>query len=476
MPDKPQPPSNIEAERIVVAHLLSGSMQPSALQGVTPEDFYHETNKSIIRSILRLNEKGEGISYATIFKDLRKNENSAITLTQLIEIKDESQAVADLTGFLRAIMNESARRRLIHVCQSTMQKAYLREDTPEAIDKARKLLSDISGGLEPEVEFKTIVGVIEDSGGMQRYASKQEIPGVPTNIPKLNQRTFGFRAGELVVIAGNTGHGKTALALNFAHHAATRGTGVALYEMEMSREEVVNRMIGLSARIDTQKIRKPLNGDAAEIMRAVDRMRDLPFYICDRSTCTLTSIEVSLRRLRAKHPVGMVIVDYLNLMTAVGKSDNRAQEISKMTRGLKVLAGDFGLPIVLVCQLNRVGAKETSMKGKARKPELTDLKESGSIEQDASIVMFLHNDTQIEYAPDAWMPLGLILAKQRNGPANLTIPVFFQRTSGIFMEMEKLETPEDPEPAQPSKKRKSKAVKPPEPPPQQDNGRFGYFD
>jgi replicative DNA helicase len=431
-------PSAVEAERMVLGSMLIGTLKPSTMEAaLSPNDFGLEIHRRIARAACELGRKGEGVSRAAIYQEV-KADGGKIEVSDMIPLTDNMPVVVDLDGFMRSVKNAAIRRKLIFACQETMNKAILENDISDHLISAQKAISTLQSATNPDIEFHNPREIIEESGGIYAFFKSLSAPGVLSPWGKLNAYTNGIHPGNLVIIAGGTSRGKTALAMNYAHHAAVRGTGVAIYSLEMDRRELSKRLISIAGQISSSAMRNPQNGDASKILKAAYEVGELPIYICDNNICTLPSIENSLRRLIAKHEVGMAIVDYLNLVTPSTNQENRVQEISRISRGLKMLAREFGIPIMALCQLNRDAIREN------RRPELQDLRESGSIEQDADVVGFLHSDQKYERGDGPeWLPVEFILAKQRNGRAKVTIDMLLNPAWGLFVETEKREEPED---------------------------------
>jgi DnaB-like helicase C terminal domain/Bifunctional DNA primase/polymerase, N-terminal/Primase C terminal 1 (PriCT-1) len=273
--------------------------------------------------------------------------------------------------------------------------------------------------------------IISEQGGLEGYISAKEETGVLSPWPILNQATGGLRAGELIIVAGSTARGKTAFALNYAKQAAKNKVGVALFELEMSESELVDRLLCLCGDIELQQVKNGRVSDYTDLERAADILHELPIYIFDCPGLTLALMANSLKRLREQEDIGLVICDNLQLMSGSRRYDNRVQEVSLLSRGLKLMAKEANLPFLVISHLSRSSGREK------RKPELFDLRDSGTIEQDANSVFFLHGkDEYGEYPPNI-VDIELVIGKQRSGPRGKVIPLRFHRHIGKFEEKDR---------------------------------------
>lgn len=281
--------------------------------------------------------------------------------------------------------------------------------------------------VEPGPEFHTPGQIISAAGGLLAYLESKNRRGVLTPWAALNRTTGGFHPGELIVLAAATSKGKTAFSLNIALHVARqKKTAVSIFSMEMSESEVNDRLLCLAGPLDSQILRRRVDENAIE--RAADTIADLPLFIMDHSACTVKLIHDSVSKLKAEQAVDLVVVDYLQLMASTRRYGTRAEEVGALSRGLKRSAQALQIPFLVLSQLNRSSGREK------RFPELFDLRESGSIENDANVVLFLHSQQEYKDAPVPVVPIDLIIAKQRNGPSGIRLPMVFRVNSGRFEE------------------------------------------
>ncbi len=291
----------------------------------------------------------------------------------------------------------------------------LREDPPP---KPKKEIQSL--------EFETPGQVITKAGGLYAYLESRNKKGIQTPWSKLNNATGGFHPGELIVLAAGTSKGKTAFALNLGYFVAKNKIGVAVISLEMGRNEVCDRLLCVSGQIDSQSIRR--RPEDPRIERAADDIAEMQVFICDNGLSTTRAIRESVIALRTKAEIGLVVVDYLQLLSSSRKYSNRTEEVGALSRSLKMAAQELELPFLVLSQLNRTSGREK------RPPELFDLRESGSIENDSDVVLFLHAEREYKEAPTTFMPVDLILAKQRNGPAGIKFPLMFRSDCGRFEE------------------------------------------
>jgi len=281
------------------------------------------------------------------------------------------------------------------------------------------------------VPFRTPVEVINRSGGLEAYVVDKHRQGIQSPWAEFNEKTGGLRDGELIILAGSTTSGKTAFAINYSLHAARCGTGVALFSLEMSEVELTDRFLSLAGEIDSRVIKA--GADLYLIDKAARKIEDLPLYICDQSYLTLQLLEATVEHLLHQHNIGLVVCDYLQLMSSTRRFSTRAEEVSALSRGLKIIAKNTGLPFLVISQLNRAPGREK------RPPELYDLRESGGLEMDSNVVLFLYHKldpSKPRYSdrPDELTATELLVAKQRSGPSNCTVSMWFQKTCGKFEE------------------------------------------
>ncbi|HZT33256.1 MAG TPA: replicative DNA helicase [Bryobacteraceae bacterium] len=424
-------PSNVDAERLVLGSILvDDSWYIQAAGALEAADFSLEKHRRIFARMGELHERGEKIDRVTLANELlRYNELEACDgLSYLVSLDDGLPQIVNLESYIRIVKDKSILRRIIFASQHLMNRCLAGEEEPEEIlaGAEETLLklgeSRIKAGL---VSPRQILESYD--GGINAFLDpSKRVKGISTGFYKFDEMTGGLHAGDLFILAARPSMGKTALALNIAYHVTTNqsqpGT-VAVFSLEMSKESLLTRMLCAAARVDSQRFRAGyLSADERKrLSAALAHLVEAPLYIDDTAGAHLMDMHAKLRRLQAERPLGLVVVDYLQLMSGRGRFENRNQEISAISRGMKLLAKELNVPMVVLSQLSR--APETRQGD--HRPQLSDLRESGSIEQDADLVAFIFREEVYKRDREDLRGLAeLILAKQRNGPVGKIDLVF----------------------------------------------------
>jgi replicative DNA helicase len=424
-------PLNLDAERFVLGSiLLDDSLFVQVGGAIQAEDFGLQKHRVIFTRMGELHARGEKIDRVTVYNELLKhNEAESVDgLSYLISLDDGLPRIANIDAYVRIVRDKATLRRLIFASQKVIDRCLLAEDEPDEIlagaEESLLKLSDLrvnSGLLRP--------GEIIDQydGGINTFLDpSKRIKGIGTGFLKLDEKTSGLHGGELIIIAARPAMGKTAFALNIAQYVSTKlEQPVALFSLEMSKESLLTRLICASARVDQQKFRAGyLNADERrKLSAAANELAKAPLFIDDTPSINLMDIHAKLRRLKAEHGLGLVVIDYLQLMTSRGRYENRVQEVSSLSRGMKLLSKELSVPIMALSQLSRA----PEMRQGDHRPQLSDLRESGSIEQDADLVGFIFREEV--YKPERTDVRGqaeLIIAKQRNGPTGVVKLMFIK--------------------------------------------------
>jgi replicative DNA helicase len=424
-------PINLDAERFVLGSiLLDDSLFIQVGGALQAEDFGLQKHRVIFTRMGELHARGEKIDRVTVYNELLKhNEAESVDgLSYLISLDDGLPRIANIDAYVRIVSDKATLRRLIFASQKVIDRCLLAEDEPAEIlagaEESLLKLSDLrvsSGLLQPGE-------IIEQyDGGINTFLDpSKRIKGIGTGFLKFDEKTSGLHAGELIIIAARPAMGKTAFALNISQYVATKlEQPVALFSLEMSKESLLTRLICASARVDQQKFRAGyLNADERrKLSAAANELAKAPLFIDDSPSINLLDIHAKLRRLKAEHGLGLVVIDYLQLMTARGRYENRVQEVSSLSRGMKLLSKELGVPVIALSQLSRA----PEVRQGDHRPQLSDLRESGSIEQDADLVGFIFREEV--YKPDRTDVRGqaeLIIAKQRNGPTGVVKLMFIK--------------------------------------------------
>jgi replicative DNA helicase len=423
-------PANIDAERFILGSVLLDHSRFIDIAGiVSNDDFALEKHRRIFSRMTELHARGEKIDRVTVANELlRCNELESVDgVSYLVSLDDGLPHISNLDSYVKIVRDKAMLRRIAVASQQLMNRALMAEDDPEEIlNGAEETLLRL-GESRSEKGLSTPLQVIQNyEGGLNAFLDpSRRIKGISTGFTKLDEMTGGLHAGELAILAARPSMGKTALALNICWHVATRLLQpVAIFSLEMSQESLLTRMLCSAARVDSQRFRAGyLNEQERQKLRgAANQMVEAPLYIDDTAGINLMDMHAKLRRLQQSgQKLGLVVVDYLQLMSVRGRTENRNQEVSQLSRGMKLLSKELGVPFLVLSQLSR--ATET-MVGDHR-PQLSDLRESGSIEQDADLVGFIFREEVYKRDREDLRGVAeLILAKQRNGPVGKIDLVF----------------------------------------------------
>jgi len=425
-------PSNLDAERFVLGSiLLDDSLFPEVAGLLGPDDFALEKHRRIFRAMGELKQAAGPIDRVTLADLLhRKGQLESVDgLGYLVSLDDGLPQIANLDGYCRIVREKADLRRIVFAGQKLMDRALLAEESPEEIlrDAQAGLLAMSDAGRRSGLASAEEI-LLGYPGGMQGFLNPSpERGGLATGFARFDEMTGGLHPGDLVVVAGRPGMGKTALALNVAAHAAGKGKPVAVFSLEMSKESLLARLLCAQARMDLHKFRCGfVNPDERRrLMVTANALCEAPLFVDESTMPTALDVHAKLRRLKlARGALGLAVVDYLQLMQSAKKLENRQQEVAHLSRSFKLMAKDLEVPILLLSQLSR--GPET--RPGDRRPILADLRESGAIEADADVVAFVFREEV--YKPDREDLRGLaelIVAKQRNGPTGTVNLVFLRQ-------------------------------------------------
>ena len=422
------PPQSVEAEESLLGGvLLDNTAIDRALEFVTPEDFYREAHRKIMRAMLELNQRGEPVDLVTLAEALKGRGDLAGIggATFLAELADKVPTAANTAFYARIVRQKAVLRSLIQTATEIATMGYeSTADVDEFLDQAEHRIFEISERKVRPTFFRIRDIMVDSMKAIEQlYERKELVTGVPTGFIDLDKLTAGFQPADLIIIAGRPSMGKTAFALNIAQYAAMSAKlAVGIFSLEMSKEQLVLRMLCSEARVDQSKVRAGFAAerDFPKLALAASRLADSPIYIDDTPALSVLELRAKARRLKREREskLGMIIVDYLQLMRGHDSADNREQEISSISRSLKALAKELDVPVIALSQLNR--QVETRAE---KRPVMADLRESGAIEQDADVIAFLYRP--IVYDKNAEERAAeVIVAKQRNGPIG-TVPLTF---------------------------------------------------
>lgn len=444
-------PSNVDAERLVLGSILmDDSWYIQAAGSLEATDFTLDKHRRIFTRMGELHERGEKIDRVTLANELlRYNELEACDgLSYLVSLDDGLPQIVNLESYIRIVKDKSTLRRIIFASQHLMNRCLAGEEEPgEILAGAEETLLKL-GEARVKTGLVNPRHILENyEGGINAFLDpSKRVKGISTGFYKLDEMTGGMHAGDLFILAARPSMGKTALALNMAYHVATNKSNpgtVAIFSLEMSKESLLTRMLCAAARVDSQRFRAGyLNADERKRLSAgLAQMVEAPLYIDDTAGAHLMDMHAKLRRLLAERPLGLVVVDYLQLMSGRGRFENRNQEISTISRGMKLLAKELNVPMLVLSQLSRA----TETRQGDHRPQLSDLRESGSIEQDADLVGFIFREEVYKRDREDLRGLAeLILAKQRNGPVGKVDLVFLHHLTKFENRAEDLgEAPEE---------------------------------
>ncbi len=430
-----RPPFSPEAELSVLGGMfMDADAIVKAIEVVDDSMFYREGNRRLFRTMVRLWERGEVIDPVTLTEELKNaGDLDAIGGTAfLAQLLDAVPTAANIEYHARIVREKAVLRRLIETATGIIQQTYESQgDVEELLDRAEQEIFQIAQTQDRKgfVWIKEILWpTFEKIEQLQNNTSS--VTGVPTGFPDLDELTAGFQPGDLIIVAARPSMGKTAFTLNIAQHAAIAAQKpVAVFSLEMSKESLVQRILCAEGRVDASRLRRGrlLDDEYARLATAAGYLNTAPIYIDDTPAISVLETRAKARRLKADRPdLAMVIVDYLQLMQGPARSENRQQEVSEISRGLKALAKELNVPVVALSQLSRAVESRPD-----KRPMMSDLRESGAIEQDADVIMFLYRP-EYYYGPvdkDGNSLEGraeLIIGKQRNGATGKVDLVFLK--------------------------------------------------
>ncbi len=418
-------PHSLEAEQAILGAILRDHrVLPEAMELISSaESFYSTKHQSIFQAFLNLFQKSEPTDVTTVTDELErmgalKNVGGSVYLIELVE---GIATTANAFYYADIVAKKAASRMLIDVSTEIVRRCHSQDmAVEELLDYAENRVFAISEArlkkgfasmseLVPHT-FRDIEMFQDSEGGLT---------GIKSGFEAIDEKTGGFHPGEFIVVAGRPSMGKSAFALNIAENIALAGTGVGVFSLEMSKESLALRMICGRARISQHRLRshKLRDTDWSKLGNAAGPLHEAPIFIDDTGTMTALEMRAKARRLKSQHDIGMIIIDYMQMMSGGGRSENRQQEMSQISRSMKGLAKELGIPVIACSQLSRM----VEQRGSDKRPQLSDLRESGAIEQDADVVMFVYREEYYVRHDDPRYPevegqADIIIAKQRNGP------------------------------------------------------------
>ncbi|MDY8165581.1 replicative DNA helicase [Bacillus thuringiensis] len=434
------PPHNIEAEQAVLgAILIDQDALTSASELLVPDSFYRTKHQKIFEVMLRLSDKGEPIDLVIMTSAMADQGllEEVGGVSYLAELAEVVPTAANVEYYARIIAEKALLRRLIRTATHIVSDGYEREDDVDGLlNEAEKKILEVSHQTNAKA-FQNIKDVLVDAYDKIEllHNQKGEVTGIPTGFTELDKMTAGFQRNDLIIVAARPSVGKTAFSLNIAQNVATKtDENVAIFSLEMGSDQLVMRMLCAEGNIDAQRLRTGslTSDDWAKLTMAMGSLSNAGIYIDDTPGIKVNEIRAKCRRLKQEQGLGMVLIDYLQLIQGSGKSgENRQQEVSEISRTLKGIARELQVPVIALSQLSR-GVESRQDK----RPMMSDIRESGSIEQDADIVAFLYREDYYDRETENKNTIEIIIAKQRNGPVG-SVELAFVKEFNKFVNLER---------------------------------------
>lgn len=433
------PPHNQEAEQSVIGAIF---LEPQALitaaEIIMPEDFYRVAHQKIFQTMIRLSDQGKPIDVVTVTEELsaKKELEDVGGISYISEISNAVPTAANISHYAKIVEEKSILRRLIRVATSIVEDGFTREDEVEALlsEAERKMMEVASRKNAGDFQHIKDVLVQTYDNIEKLHSRKGDVTGIPTGFRDLDRITAGFQRNDLIIVAARPSVGKTAFALNVAQNVATKtDENVAIFSLEMGAEQLVMRMLCAEGNIDAQVLRTGAltTEDWRKLTMAMGSLSNAGIFIDDTPGIRVNEIRSKCRRLKQEYGLGMIMIDYLQLIQGSGGSQaNRQQEVSEISRSLKGLARELQVPVIALSQLSR-GVEQRQDK----RPMMSDLRESGSIEQDADIVSFLYREDYYDKETENQNMIEIIIAKQRNGPTG-TVTLAFVKEFNKFVNID----------------------------------------
>jgi replicative DNA helicase len=424
-------PHNIDAEKSILGSILvNNENYYRVVESVRAEDFYFDSHRLIFRQMTELMERSRAIDLITIQEELVRASSleSAGGIAYLSGLLDGIPHLVNIDHYIEIIREKSLYRQMIGAANKLMAECFDQaEPADQVLDRAEQDLFGLSE-RRTRTGFVSVKDLEVPATRLleKLYNDREMITGTATGFTDLDRMTSGLQAGDLVILAARPSMGKTALVLNVAQHVAVRkNQSVGIFSLEMSKEQLLMRFLCAEAMVDAHKVRTGYIGkdEFRKLIDSLGQVTRSPLYIDDSSTLTVMEMRAKCRRLKAEHGLSLVIVDYLQLMSGHGRVENRVQEISGISRGLKALAKELQIPVIALSQLSRAPEQRQG----DHRPQLSDLRDSGSIEQDADVVMFIFREEVYKADDENAGKAELIISKQRNGPTGIVRLAFLKQ-------------------------------------------------
>lgn len=438
------PPQDLEAEKALLGSImLRPDVVFDVLDSVEVDSFYSERHKVIFKAMLDLATKREPIDLLTVTTKLREQkELESIGGTPYVsELLNTVPSATNVDYYAEIVRKKAVLRNLINATNHIGELAYSEEKQLEhVLEEAEKRMYGITN-ISKGQKLEKIQDLLDDAWDRfeKLQQSGMQTRGVPTGFVEIDNKLSGFQKADLIILAARPSVGKTSLALDFARHAAVKeNIPVAIFSLEMSKQQLVDRMVSAESRVDSWKLRTgklSLDEDFARLQEAIARLAKAPITIDDQAGNSIMRMRSVMRRYNSQHteaPIGLVIVDYLQLMTTSKSYDNLVNQVTEISRSLKGLAKEFDVPVIALSQLSR------AVEARGGKPRLSDLRDSGSIEQDADVVAFIHREDKYQDNPEKPNIVEILIEKHRNGPTG-RVELYFDDKKTSFLSVEKSE-------------------------------------
>ena len=434
------PPHAIEAEMSLLGSML---IEPQVIGDIvfivkSGDDFFKPANGAIYNEMIELYDKTASLDIVQLNQKLADKDvlSSVGGVEYLVQLANAVPSAANAEHYARLVREKGMIRQLIGAAGDILYDAYHSPDAAQdVLDQAEHRIFHIAQQADSG-KIVSLHDLIQQTMDMIEANAGKTITGMPTGFSEIDELTGGLQKGEVIIVAGRPSMGKTALALNLAEYMALRGMGVGLFSLEMSKQQLVQRLLTSRSGNDSQRLRHNMLGteELHRLMTACDELQNAPIFIDDTPGLSLLQLRAKARRMAQKHDIKILFIDYLQLMSSGGRSESRQMEVSEISRGIKAMARELNVPVVCLSQLNRAAEQR-----EGHRPRMSDLRESGSIEQDADVVMMLHREEYYHQGEENWADenpekIGLaelIIAKQRNGPTG-TVRLVWNSTSTQF--------------------------------------------
>jgi len=431
------PPQDLTAEQALLGSIMIKSSGLNELITIiAPDDFYSERHRRIYRAMLKLFDKNEPIDLVSLTSVLTeaKQLEAVGGASYLVELVNVVPSASNLKYYGEIVRKKAQLRRLIDSAERLSELGYREEEELDSIfEKAEKTIFGLVNFSKKT--FTTIKDTLVDAWERfeRLHKSGEGIRGLPTGFKELDHRLSGLQRSDLVILASRPSMGKTSLALSIARQVAKRNVPVCIFSLEMSSQQLVDRLIAAESHVDSWKLRTgrlTADDEFARIRDALDILAKAPIFIDDDAANNITKMKSVARRLKSEHDLGLVIVDYLQLMAPRRESDSLVQQVTEISRSLKALARELDIPVLALSQLNR------QVEQRGGRPRLSDLRDSGSIEQDADVVMFIHREDKYNEDSDKKNIAEILIEKHRNGPTG-SVELYFDEKRVCFTSIEK---------------------------------------